>query len=168
MNGLLDKYYFGWIGEPWSYRAPEFEVAPSDDFALALAEVATGNFASSDWIYPPVVQRADQNVAGPTLRFLLRSTHYIRIDPNLDRPNLADFVVMALGFFLGLKLNPAGLGHLHRTPRRKGYLVNFTDVGRDLERAMRRVIAFFLLHENEREPLALASAALHWYLTWEA
>lgn len=165
MNGLLDKYAFGWIEEPWSYKTPEFEAFPTDDFALAVAEVTNGGTASLDWIYPPIVQRADQHVAGPTIRFLLRSTHYLKIDPKLDRPEMADFLVMALGFFLGLKLNPAGIGHLHRTPRRKGYLVNFTDTGRDLERAMSRVIAFFLAHETNREALSLADAAFHWYLT---
>lgn len=165
MSGLLDKYAFGWIEEPWSYKTPEFEAFPTENFALAVEEVTTGDFASSVWIYPPIVQRADQHVAGPTIRFLLRSTHYLRIDPKLDRSELADFLVMVLGFFLGLKLNPAGIGHLHRTPRRKGYLVNFTDVGRDLERALRRVIAFFLAHEGNHDALSLANAAFHWYLT---
>jgi hypothetical protein len=165
MNGLLDKYAFGWIEEPWSYKTPEFEAFPADDFALAIAEVSTGNFASRDWIYPPIVQRADQHVAGPTIRFLLRSTHYLRIDPKLDRPELSDFLVMVLGFFLGLRLNPAGIGHLHRTPRRKGFLVNFVDVDRDLERAMSRVTAFFLAHETNREAISLANAGFHWYLT---
>jgi len=78
---------------------------------------------------------------------------------------MADFLIMALGFLLGLKLNPAGMGHLHRTPRRVGYLVHFTNTGRDLEQAMRWVIAFFLAHENNRETLLLADAAFHWYLT---
>lgn len=165
MNGLLDKYAFGWIEEPWSYKTPQFEVFPADDFALAVAEVSAGNFASTDWIYPPIVQRADQHVAGPTIRFMLRSTHFLKISSKFDRPELSDFLVMVLGFLLGLQLNPAGIGHLHRTPRRKGYLVNFTDVGRDLERAMSRVIEFFIAREGNREALSLAIAAFHWYLT---
>jgi len=165
MNGLLDKYAFGWIEKPWSYKTPEFEVFPADDFARAVAEVTERGIASSDWIYPPIVERADQHIAGPDVMFMLRSTHYLKIHPNLDRPNMADFLVMVLGFFLGLKLSPAGMGHLHRTPRRTGYLVNFTDLGRDLERAMRRVIAFFHAHEPNPEALSLASAAFHWYLT---
>ena len=165
MIGLLDRYAFGWIEEPWSYKTPEFEAFPTAKFARAVAEATTRGIASSDWIYPPVVQRADRHTAGPTIMFLLPSTHYLRIDPKLDRPQMADFLVMVLGFFLGLKLNPAGIGHLLRTPRRMGYLVNFTNRGRDLERAMRRAISFFHAHDSNGEVLSLASAAIHSYLT---
>jgi len=38
-------------------------------------------------------------------------------------------------------------------------------VGRDLERAMSRVIRFFHAYESQREILSVATAALHWYLT---
>ena len=164
MDGLLDKYAFGWIGEPWSYKTSEFEVSPVENFALAVSEVANTGIASADWIYPPIVQRADQHVAGPSLRFMLRPTHYLIIDPKVDRLAMSDFLITALGFFLGLKLNPTGIGHIVRTPRRKGYLVNFTNVGKDLERAMRHVITFFHAHENDREILSLMDAAFHWYL----
>jgi hypothetical protein len=38
-----------------SYKMPESGAFPTDDFELAVAEVTAGKFASSDWIYPPVV-----------------------------------------------------------------------------------------------------------------
>ncbi len=165
MDGLLDKYAFGWIEKPWAYTTSEFEIFPNSDNERNVADMAAAGIASQDWIYPPIVQRADRHIAGPEIMFLLPSTHYIKIDPKIDRPQMADFLILVLGFLLGLKLNPAGIGHLHRTPRNIGYLVNFTPIGRDIERAMRHVIAFFTSNEHNPEALSLAGAAFHWYLT---
>lgn len=165
MSGLLENNAFGWIEEPWSYQNQQISIRPVENFPQWVGHVTYTGISSDDWIYPPIVQRMDQNVAGPTVRFMLPSTHYLSIDPALDRPEMADFLILSLGFLLGLNLKPAGLGHLHRTARRMGYLVNFVPVGQDLEYAVNRVIRFFHMHEHHPDILSLATAALHWYLT---
>jgi hypothetical protein len=99
---------------------------------------------------------------------LLRHTHFLTIDPKVDRTDLSDFLILVLGFLLGLHLCPAGIGRLGRTARRKGQLVGFTDVGRDLELAMRKVIEFFIQNEHDPKVLAVARAGFHWYLASQA
>lgn len=162
--GLLDRYAFGWIEEPWRYSGPGFEIFPVENYDQMVAEVVHGAVISRDWIYPPAVD-INPLMHSPTIVFLTPSTHYLQIDANVDHPGLSDFLILVLGFFLGLKLTPAGLGHMQRMARRRGLLVDFTDSGRDLEHAMRRAMLFFSSHRNDHEVLALTEAAFHWFLS---
>jgi hypothetical protein len=43
-------------------------------------------------------------------------------------------------------------------------LVHFIDTGRDIDRAVHHAIRFFHRHENNREVISLAQAAIHWFL----
>jgi hypothetical protein len=164
MNATSNKYPFGWIESHLSCTTAEFQISPAQDFSKTLAIVIDEGIASDKWIYPPIDKHFDQDVAAATGRFELPPTHNLIIDASLDRPGMANSLILILGFFLGLKLNPVGIGHLHKTPRRMGELVSFTSFGRDLERAMKHVIKFLHMHETHGEIRSLTEAAFHWYL----
>jgi len=57
------------------------------------------------------------------------------------------------------------VGHLHRTPRQPGTLVEFTPSAKDAKNVLEKVLAFYADHGSKPEVIPLMKAALHWYLT---
>jgi len=161
----LDRYALSWIEQEWSYKAANFAIFPVERHSQSVHEVMAYGNISPNWIYPPQVERAYRDALGPSIMFMLPPTHYISFVAAINDSELSDFAISALGFLLGLNLKPSGMGHLHRTPRVMGTLVNFVDMGRDLEKAMNCVISFLQEHKASPGVVPLMSAAIHWYLT---
>jgi hypothetical protein len=161
----MARYPFGWMEQPETVTLPQFEISPLQGFDAAVSEVVQSNSVDDEWLEMPVQPKQGSPVLCPVARVEWPPTHYLDADTSVISQELALLLISVFGFLHGLKLNPCGTGHLHRTPRRPGTLVEFAVRRADVERALTKVINFHRLHAAIPEAVALMTAALHWYLT---
>jgi hypothetical protein len=160
------RYPFGWLERPERVRSPNFEISPLECFDAAVSEVVRSASADDEWLEMPIEPKPGSSVLRPVARVEWPCTHYLEADPSVISRELAFLLISVFGFLHGLKLNPGGMGHLHRTPRKPGTLVEFVPIGKDVEKGLAAVINFYSCHASTApEAIALMTAALHWYLT---
>lgn len=160
----IDKFAFGIIREPMAVQGRRFTVEPNARFQEAVDLVfPMGLGQQLRWIHPPTIDRDPLNADGYAYSFNHPSTHDLILDQALAlHDDLPDFLILLLGFLLGIKLHPAGLGGLRKMPLHRGMLVEFTATDADLVEALEAGIDFYVGASAEQR--SLMYAALHWYL----
>ena len=97
-----------------------------------------------------------------TGRFELPNTHVlVTINDSFDR-ELGEFLILVVGFMLGLRLTIEGTGHLTATPTKPGKLVGFTPTDSELLHGLTKAAHFW--NSTDPDQRKLAFAAIHWYL----
>ena len=137
-----------------SLKSTQFEISPVKNFDEAINAISD-HPARDAWLEMPP----------GCIRFELPSTHYLEANPNTINDDLAILLISVFGFLYGLNLKPCGVGHLHRTPRQRGTLVEFTPSPGDAKDVLAIVLDFYASHGSKPEVMTLMKAALHWYLT---
>ncbi|MGX1320770.1 hypothetical protein AB7M17_004223 [Bradyrhizobium sp. USDA 377] len=79
-------------------------------------------------------------------------------------PDLQRFVVIVLGFLLGMRLLPEGWGHLHGTAIEVGKCNGFNMLDREVSPCLEHAAEFYLSHATGRNVKRLQSAIslIHW------
>ena len=153
-------YPFGWLRHRLDLQDSHFELRTAHRFDEAVACPQREITYTDSWFYPPLV--AHDGILLPTGRFELPITHIlIAIGKPFDRA-YGDFLILALGFLLGLRLTIQGTGHLTATAVRPGELVNFIPSDAELLTALGCASDFW--NRAAAEERTLAFAAIHTYL----
>jgi hypothetical protein len=155
------RYAFGWLSDPLEVADASFEIVVAQRFEEAVAIVRAAPTFTDSWFYPP--SAATEGIQLPAGRFQLPSTHFITTLSRPYDPKFGEFLTLALGFLLGLRLTIEGIGHLIRTPTQRGKLVNFWSSKSDLLHGLAAITAFW--DASDPQGRKLAFAAIHWYLT---
>jgi hypothetical protein len=153
---VTNRHLFGWMEERVCVTSRDFSISPVSGFDAAVCEGIKFYAVDNDWFDTKEVPK----------RFELPVTHELTVDPTID-DHLAHLLISVFGFLHGLKLNPEGIGYLHKTPRKLGKLVNFTVPGaNEIRKCLNAVISFYTDNiSKDPEIIELMIAGLHWYLT---
>lgn len=154
-DGRVTRHLFGWTEKRLSVSLPQLEIVPHEDFDEAVSTVVESSLIDDNWLKMPVGQK----------RIEWPCTHCLKADPTVISNDLAVLLISVFGFLHGLKFTPDGIGHLHKTPRTCGTLVDFIPRSKDVEKALSIVIDFYTRHISNQEIISLTTAALHWYMT---
>lgn len=158
---------FGFYPYPSSFVAGNIQVKPLETFDSAIARVARASRITNDWFYPPLVR--ERLVVGPispikptepplifARRYQLPPTHLIRHSGTQSSERL-NFLILCIGFLLGMRLVPEPWGHFYRTPVEKHRLTGLIVSHRDVERCLPLFDKFWLDH-NARVRRMMLSA----------
>lgn len=158
-----NEHAFGIIREAMAIHGRRFVIAPGGSFQAAIDWVQDHFDTRLRWMHPDILDREPLHADGLAIQFDHRGTHILKLDSSLHQHHdLPDFLILLLGFLLGMKLHPAGLGGLRKIPLHRGMLVEFTVADTDLVEALEAGIDFHVGASAEQR--SLMYAALHWYL----
>jgi hypothetical protein len=118
-----------------------------------------------DWIYAPprqvhVVGHGVQQRPYNNRIFGLPQTHTLS-HASADGPEHLDFLVWALGFFVGMRLATTEAGFLDATPIKPRKLIDFVLGGREYERALGHAEAFWQANKAHPKRAQRWLAAVH-------
>lgn len=159
----LARYLFGWWDRNTEFGDELFEIRPVQRFTQAVDEVRRAGSLGPEWFHPPVEHSSTEGVDLPCERFALPVTHCLTVTGHAYDADQGDFLVLVLGFCLGLKLTPQGTGHLMATPWKERTLSPFYADKRDILVVLRHALNFWL--SQPPEVRSLAFSAIHWHLT---
>jgi len=157
------RYLFGWWDRNTEFGDDLFEIRPVQQFAQALEVVRRAGSLGSEWFHPPVAHSSTEGVDLPCERFELPVTHCLTVTGHAYDVDQGAFLVLVLGFCLGLKLTPRGTGHLMATPWRERTLSPFYADNPDILVVLRHALSFW--RSQPPEVRSLAFSAIHWHLT---
>lgn len=159
---MAAQYAFGFLKHRHEIDALGFEIRPLKHFDEAVARVLAEETAAERWYYPRPVLSPTEKVSLPAARFELPPTHLlITAGRSLD-DQYGEFLVLALGFLLGLRLTIRGIGHMHRTPHEPGTLVSFLPSKHEIPPCMEKATAFWDAQPPRIRKLMFG--AIHWFL----
>jgi hypothetical protein len=153
---------FGWYPEPLNINIGAVSVSTLPDLDGNTNWVGQDNGVEGDWIYAPMRR---QHVMGHGIRMLpypsrifgLPKTHRLT-HAAADGKEHLDFLLWALGFFVGMRLTATEAGFIDATPIK---LVDFLVVGREVERAMGLAERFWQANKAEPSRAKRWGAAVH-------
>lgn len=156
---------FGWYPERLDFTVGDVSVSTLPDLDENASWVAEDGAVEGDWIYAPPRQ---QHVMGhgvrtlpyPSRIFGLPRTHRLSHAATDSQEHL-DFLLWALGFFVGMRLTATEAGFVDATPIKPHKLVDFLIAGREVERAVGLAERFW--QANKATPLRAKrwGAAVH-------
>lgn len=159
-NEMPTDYRFGWLHWPLTIQDADYKIRPAESFEKALSAVRARSTYTDAWFYLPSPQTyGNLHLAS---RFELEETHVLTtLHERFDR-RFGEFLILVLGFLLGLRLTIEGTGHLASTPTKPGTLVDFVPRNRELLTGITQAAAFW--HSSTLEQRNLGFAAIHWFL----
>src|SRR6267154_3760732 len=150
---------FGFLTRNLDIAAGDFSIRTISDWKTARASLEVDGHVANGWLFKP----RKQNSPEPGDRFQLPTTHELSSEKYND-PDLQRFVVIVLGFLLGLRLLPDGWGHLHGTAIDVGKCNGFNLFDREIIPCLERAAAFHIANASGRNVKRLQSAIslIHW------
>jgi hypothetical protein len=147
---------FGFYPYPTSFAAGKILIEPLPDIESRIAEVIRDNRINNGWYCPPLGQeRLISNAIAPikpvespwvpVSRFQLPATHVIR-HPDAKSSDRVNFLILCIGFLLGMRLVPESWGHFFRTPIQEHRLTDLITSHRDVERCIPLFDKFWIEH----------------------
>jgi hypothetical protein len=156
---------FGWYPEPLDFSVGAVSVATLPGLEAKVADVRDSDGVDGDWIYAPprlvhVMGHGVQERPYPSRIFGLPQTHTLSHAAADSQAHL-DFLLWALGFFVGMRLTAAEAGFVDATPIKPRKLIDFVIGGAEIARAMALAERFW--QANAAEPLRARrwGAAVH-------
>ena len=127
------------------------------DWQKALADIMSKGRASNGWLQMPL---HDVGRAG---RYALPVTHDLEINGSQDDEH-PRFLVLILGFLLGLRLLPEGWGHLHATAVETGKCNSFMLMDKEVIPCLELASEFYQKYRQTRNVKRILSAVTlsHW------
>lgn len=154
---------FGWLDLALSFERSSLHVIPLPDWSERISYIKNSNVYGRDYLYLPVVPETNTAPLIPAQRMELAPTHLMILHGRGQNTERDLFLTAVLGFLLGLRLVPEGVGHLHRirhTPRRAvSFFADETEIADIVEAALGVWDARCPSVGNR------IFAAMHWYLT---
>lgn len=157
---MSSQYLFGWWPDEVSVADHEFELRPMDRFDKGIEIVKKDRCFGDRWISTPI--QDGQTSPAPVGRYELPCTHVLETKQRSYDPVLGEFLVLMLGFFLGMRFTLKGTGHLWDTPSTTGVLVGFVPHEKSLPRCLG--FAASAWDNGNSEIRKLLYGAVHWYL----
>lgn len=139
-----------------------FRVTAADGAEGAVRSVLNHAQRDGDWFEPPVEEGAG-GLLVPVRRFELPVTHVLATPGRPHDDGLGEFLVLVLGFALGMRFTVEGTGHLARAAIGEATLVNFSPRGREVLHVLGGALAFWDAHAPEVRRLAFGT--VHWHLS---
>ncbi|MBI3707616.1 MAG: hypothetical protein HY246_08060 [Proteobacteria bacterium] len=157
------QYLFGWLREPLQLHDAVFAIKPQPSFEDRKREVEAAFPLGSAWIVPPNGYGTFDGVEVPSERYELSKTHTLATNGRSYDKAYGQFIILVLGFVLGLRLTIEGDGHLYATPWKQGSLVSFVPKGSEILRCLHAATTFW--DSAGPDIRKMMFAAIHWYLT---
>lgn len=141
----------------------EIEVLP--DLQQQLDRVLSENRTHDGWFYPPLdslspvrnsysaALKPSSSPEVPTTRFTLPSTHSL-VHKTSDNGEQVNFLIVSLGFILGMRFSPEPWGHFYRTPVEDNKLSDLHVSFREAGGCLARFDNFFVNSTPEMRALA--------------
>jgi hypothetical protein len=150
---------FGFLTRDLDIADGDFAIRTIGDWRTARADLEAGGHVVNGWFYMP----RKLNSPEPAGRYQLPITHDLQSAKYSD-PDLQRFVVIVLGFLLGLRLLPEGWGHLHGAAIEVGKCNGFNLFDREIIPCLERAAVFQIANANGRNVKRLESAIslIHW------
>jgi hypothetical protein len=150
---------FGFLPRKLEIATSDFTITTVLDWRAHRANLEAGGLVHKGWLYKPRRDDAPQ----PVGRYQLPETHEI-LSSKYDEPDLQQFIVLALGFLLGLRLLPEGWGHLHGTAIEPGKCNGFMILDKEIIPCLVSAAEFYLANNQSRNIKRLQSAIslVHW------
>ncbi len=156
---------FGYWPSPADFSVCGVTVRSLRDIHATAQGVRNSAGVHGGWIYAPsrqyfeLLTRQTHDTPIPGRVFGLPKTHELELDGALPS-GLGRFVVWCLGFFVGMRLTETDAGFLDAAPIEVGQVSDFLCSTRDLPRALKPAIDFYLWHAHSGAAETLL-AALH-------
>jgi hypothetical protein len=150
---------FGFLTRDLDIAGNDFSIRTINDWRAERLDLEANGHVANDWLYKP----RKLNSPEPADRFELPTTHELQSDKYTD-PGLQRFIVVVLGFLLGLRLLPEGWGHLHGTAIEVGKCNGFIVLDREIIPCLKHAAVFYTANANGRNAKRLQSAIslIHW------
>lgn len=151
---------FGFLPKSLDVSDNNISIRCTADWRKITADIVSTGHVSEGWLQMPIrkVRQAD--------RYELPLTHEIEIRASQDDEALK-FLILILGFFLGLRLLPKGWGHLHPTAVEIGKCNNFVLKDSEIIPCLVSALNFYAENRQTRNVNRLLSAVslAHWSQT---
>jgi len=144
---------FGFLPRSLDIAAGDFTITTIADWRTAVAEIEAQGHVAKGWLFKPSRHDGPQ----PVGRFQLPITHEVLSASDND-PERMRFVVLVLGFLLGLRLLPEGWGHLHGTAVECGKCNGFLIADSEIIPCLELAAAFFASNRQNRNVKRIQSA----------
>ena len=161
----IDKE-FGFYPKDLRVSTGSISVRPLPELENRVEEVLSSDTVHNEWIYVPRTQTRDF-VSGEVRQlpysarvFGLPKTHIFEHANATDEAHI-EFHLWVLSFFLGMRLTATEAGYLDATPIKPGKLVDFTLVGRSLEKAIDLAEQFWIANFIEPRNAQRIKAAVN-------
>lgn len=157
------QYLFGFWEGHTTLTNDHFSIESLPESPQIVEQTFACPQADRGWMEPPIVGLPGKPEI-PQGRFQLRSTHVLTTRLRSQDAALGEFLVLALGFTVGLRLTIEGAGHLQRAAIKEGTLVNFRASDEEILHVLGKACTFWHSH-SAPEIRRLVFGAIHWYLT---
>lgn len=156
---------FGWYPDRLDFTVGAVTVSTLPDLEGNTLWVRQDTGVEGDWLYAPM---REQHVMGhgvrtlpyPSRIFGLPKTHRLA-HAAADGQEHLDFLLWALGFFVGMRLAATEAGFVDATPVKPRKLIDFVIVGREIERAMGLAERFWQANKAQPSRAKRWGAAVH-------
>lgn len=150
---------FGFLTRDLDIATPAFSISTIGNWRSARTALESAGHIANGWMYMP----RKANSPEPNGRYQLPTTHDLQSARYSD-PDLQRFVVIVLGFLLGMRLLPEGWGHLHGTAIEVGKCNGIVVLDREISPCLERAADFYLRNSAGRNVKRLQSAIslIHW------
>lgn len=166
MQTVDHEIRFGWLDLRLKLDTPSLQVEPLPDWKDQIAQIKGSRVFGKEFIHLPVAPEADTGVLVPHERMQLPATHVMKLPGRGPEESRDLYLTAVLGFLLGLRLVPEGMGHLHRVRHKPRDGVMFYSDTREITTCMERALAVW--DSGGPEAGRRLFGAVHWYLTAEA
>jgi hypothetical protein len=143
--------HFGFLPQSLDVSSSKISIRCIADWRKMLADIISQGRVSNGWLQMPL---RDVHQAG---RYELPVTHNIELHGSQDDERLR-FLVLVLGFLLGLRLVPQGWGHLHATAVETGRCNSFLLMDKDVIPCLELASQFYQKYRQTRNVKRILSA----------
>lgn len=155
---------FGWYPEPLTFSVGDISIEPFPDLDQIVEAVRGRSEVHASWIYAPRIVGSGGRISPlpyPSRIFGLPNSHRIG-HAKPDGGEHLDFLVWALGFFVGMRLTTTDAGFLDATPLRPGSLCDFSRLtSAECSRAMSLAEEFWQRNKTDLVRPRRWAAAVH-------
>jgi hypothetical protein len=150
---------FGFLSRHLEVSDSQFSIKGIADWQAIRTKFESQGLISNGIFYMPLKHRGPE----PVGRYELPVTHSIESHAFHDEERLR-FVIIVLGFLLGLRLLPAGWGHLHGTAIEPGKCNSFTPANSEILPCLELASVYYDRQHPSRNVKRLQSAItlIHW------
>lgn len=166
MNSLDHCIHFGWLDLKLSFDTPSLRVTPMSEWSERVDKIRTSEFYGKDYFHLPLHPEEKTEPLVRANRMELNPTHTMTLSGRGANPDRDLFLTAVLGFLLGLRLVPEGVGHLHRIRHTPRCAVAFHATETEIAKIMESTLALWDAHDATVGNRIFG--VIHWYLTAEA
>ncbi len=132
------KMDFGYHPRWLNVSSPEIAIETMADLEAIRSKINASKQVKGQWLYMPLKDGGPE----PAGRYQLPTTHTLTLVNETDS-DMSRFTIIVLGFLLGIRLLPAGWGHLHRTAIEQGAYSSFTPHDSEIIPCLKKAISFY-------------------------